>query len=117
GGFRRSSGDVLRCVHESLCFLDVIQVTDYEREILRKLAEMERAECHGQEPPKLKNPQKAKAIQKRGEEPLRQALYRLSGVDLTGIDAIGVETVQVVLSEYGPDLSRFPSEKQCVWHV
>ncbi len=78
---------------------------------------MERAECHGQEPPKLNNPQKAKAIKKRGEEPLRQALYRISGVDLTGIDAIGVGTVQVVLSEYGPDLSRFPTEKQFVSHV
>ena len=41
----------------------------------------------------------------------------MSGVDLTGIDAIGVETVQVVLSEYGPDLSRFPTEKQFVKHV
>ena len=48
---------------------------------------------------------------------MRQALYRMSGVDLTGIDAIGVETVQVVLSEYGPDLSRFPTEKQFVQHV
>ena len=46
---------------------------------------------------------------------MRQALYRMSGVDLTGIDAIGVETVQVVLSEYGPDLSRFPTEKQFVF--
>ena len=35
-------------------------------------------------------------------------------MDLTGIDAIGVETVQVVLSEYGPDLSRYPTEKQFV---
>jgi len=33
---------------------------------------------------------------------MREALFRMSGVDLTGIDAIGVETVQVVLSEYGP---------------
>ena len=32
----------------------------------------------------------------------------MSGVDITQIDAIGVETVEVVLSEYGPDLSRFP---------
>ena len=48
---------------------------------------------------------------------MRQALYRMSGVDLTGIDAIGVETVQVVLSEYGPDLSRVPTEKQFVKHV
>src|SRR5260370_23285130 len=48
---------------------------------------------------------------------MRQGLYRGSGVDLTGIDAIGVETGQVVLSEYGPDLSRFPTEKQFVSHV
>ncbi len=41
----------------------------------------------------------------------------MSGVDLTSIDAIGVETVQVVLSEYGPDLSRFPTEKEFVSHV
>ena len=83
----------------------------------RKLAEMERGECRGQEVPKVKNPQKGKAIQRRGEEPMRQALFRMSGVDLTGIDALGVETVQVVLSEYGPDLSRFPTEKQFVSHV
>jgi hypothetical protein len=37
--------------------------------------------------------------------------------DRTGIDAIGVEIVQVVLSEYGPDLSRFPDEKQFISHV
>ncbi len=43
---------------------------------------------------------------------MREALFRMSGVDLTGIDAIGVGTVQVALSVYGPDLSRFPTEKQ-----
>jgi transposase len=41
----------------------------------------------------------------------------MSGVDLTTIDSIGVETVQVVLSEYGPDLSRFPTEKEFVSHL
>jgi len=98
---------------------DAIQerMAEYEREILRKLGEMEREECRGQAAPAVSNPQKAKAIRKRGEEPMRQALYRMSGVDLTGIDAIGVETVQLVLSEYGPDLSRFPTEKQFVSHV
>src|ERR1019366_4743552 len=74
-------------------------------------------EGRGQERPKLNNPQKAKTIRKRGQDPMRQALYRISGVDLTGIDAIGVETVQVVLSEYGPDLSRFPTEKQFISHI
>ena len=41
----------------------------------------------------------------------------MSGVDVTQIDAIGVEAVEVVLSEYGPDLSRFPSEKEFVSHA
>src|SRR6202162_3511553 len=48
---------------------------------------------------------------------MREALFRMSGVELTAIDAIGVGTVQVVLSEYGPDLSRFPSEKEFVSHT
>ena len=51
-------------------------------------------------------------MKKRGEEAMREALFRMSGVDLTGVDAI-----EVVLSEYGPDLSRFPTEKQFVSHV
>jgi hypothetical protein len=65
---------------------DAIQerITDYEKEILQKLAKMEREECRGQEVPKSKKPQKGRAIQSRGAEPMRQALYRMSGVDLTG---------------------------------
>ena len=86
-------------------------------EILRKLAEMEHEDCRGQQAPKLKNVNKAKAIKARGEETLRQALYRMSGVDATAIDAIGVRTIEVILSEYGPDLSRFPTEKQFVQHA
>ena len=106
-------------LRQALRMYDTIQerIGEYEREILRKLAEMEREENRGQEAPKLSNPRKTQAIKRRGEEPLRQALYRISGVDLTMIDAIGVETVQVVLSEYGPDLSRFPTEKQFVSHL
>ena len=69
---------------------DTIQerIAEYEKETLRKLAEMEREDCRGQEPPKLKNRQKAYAIKKHGEEPMREALYRISGVDLMAIDAI-----------------------------
>jgi transposase len=93
------------------------RIRDYDQELLKKLAALEPEECREQAVPKVKNPQKAQAIRKRGEEPMRQALYRMSGVDLTGIDSIGVSTVEVVLSEYGPDLSRFPTEKQFVSHV
>lgn len=111
--------DHLFSLRQALRMYDAVQeqIADYEREILRKLAEMEREECRGQEPPKPNHPHKAKAIRKRGQEPMRQALYRMSGVDLTAIDAIGVGTVEVVLSEYGPDLSRFATAKQFVSHA
>jgi len=104
---------------QALKMYDAVQerIAAYEQEILRKLGEMEREEQRGQTAPPLNNMNKAKAIKKRGQEPRRQALYRMSGVDITQIDAVAVETVEVPLSEYGPDLSRFPMEKQFVSHV
>ena len=93
------------------------QIGDYQQEILRQLEQMQAEQLRGQKPPKLDNPQKAKAIRKRGEEPMRDALYRISGVDLTALTGIGVETAQVILSEYGGDLSRFPTESEFVQHI
>ena len=93
------------------------RVAAYDQEILRKLGQMEREEQRGKSAPPLNNANKARLIQNRGQEPTRQALYRMSGVDITQIDAIGVETVAVVISEYGPDLSRFPTEKAFVSHA
>jgi transposase len=111
--------DHLFSLQQALKMYDAVEerIAAYEKEILRKLGAMEREEQRGQTAPPLPNANKAKAIKKRGQEPKRQALYRMSGVDITHIDAIGVETVEVVLSEYGPDLSRFPTEKQFVSHV
>jgi transposase len=42
---------------------------------------------------------------------LREELYRISGVDLTGIDSIDVTTAQTVISEIGLDMSRWRTEK------
>jgi transposase len=111
--------DHLFSLQQALKMYEAIQqrIADYEREILRKLAAMPCEDLGDQPPPPVKNPQKAKAIKKRGEEPMREALYRMSGVDLTSIDAIGVGTAQVVVSEYGPDLSRFATEKEFVSHL
>jgi transposase len=78
---------------------------------------MERPDRQGQTAPPLENANKAQKIKKHGQEAKRQALYRMSGVDVTRIDAIGVETVEVMISEYGPDLSRFPTEKQFISHA
>jgi len=106
-------------LQQGLKMYDAVQerIVAYEQEILRRLGEMEADEPPQPTAPPLQNTNKAKAIKKRGQEAKRQALYRMSGVDMTQIDAIGVETVEVVLSEYGSDLSRFPTEQQFVSHV
>jgi transposase len=111
--------DHLFSLQQALKMYDAVQerIAAYEEEILRKLGEMEPEEQRGQTAPPLPNANKAQMIKKRGQEPMRQALYRMSGVDATHIDAIAVETVEVVLSEYGTDLSRFPTEKQFICHV
>ena len=111
--------DHLFSLCQALKMYDAIEerISAYEKEILRKLGEMEQEEQGGKNAPPLKNTNKARMIKKRGQEPKRQALYRMSGVDATQIDAIGVETVEVIISEYGPDLSRFPSEEQFVSHA
>jgi hypothetical protein len=94
------------------------RITAYDEDILRRLAGMQQPEtAGGGTVPPVKNPKKAQAIRKEGQEPMRAALYRMSGVDLTSIDAIGVGTVQVVLSEYGADLSRFEKEQNFVSHL
>lgn len=111
--------DHLFSLRQALKMYDAITETmaAYEREILHQLETMARAESRDDQAPPPSKPGKAKAIKKRGEDPLRQALYRINGVDLTAIDAVGVETVSVVMSEYGPDLTRFPTERQFVSHV
>jgi len=111
--------DHLFSLQQALEMYDAVEerIAAYEKEILRKLGEMEREDQRGQTAPPLNNTNKARAIKQRGQEPRRQALYRMSGVDITQIDALAVETVEVVLSEYGPDLSRFPTEKQFVSHL
>ena len=70
--------DHLFSLGQALKMYEAIQerIEDYERAVLEKLKAMEREECREQEPPELKNKKKAQTILYRGQEPLRQALYR-----------------------------------------
>ena len=43
---------------------------------------------------------------------LRQELYRISGVDLTRIDGISLQTAQKVLFEIGTDVSAWSDERK-----
>ena len=111
--------DHLFSLQQALQMYDAItaRLEAYDQEIQRQLVEMTPVARRDVDPPPPPNPAKAKAMKSRGHDPLRQALYRVSGVDLTTIDALGVETVSIVLSEYGTDLSRFPTEKHFVAHM
>ena len=52
----------------------------------------------------------------RGEFETRQMLANWAGVDLTRIPGLGVSVVMTLLSEIGPDLSRFETVKRfCSW--
>jgi hypothetical protein len=60
------------------------------------------------------NSKKEKHIQSHGDQPLRTALWRFTGVDLTRIDGIRGGAAQVILTEVGPELGAFPSEHHFV---
>jgi len=56
-------------------------------------------------------PLPAKAKGKKIDEALRLGLYLKLGVDLTAVESIGATVALTVLTEVGPDLSRFKTEK------
>lgn len=93
------------------------QIAVYEEEIQRRMQEVTPAGRKDVKAPPLANREKRKTMKKRGQEGKRQALYRVMGVDLTTIDGIGVETVEVIMSEYGTEMSKFPTEGEFVKHV
>lgn len=61
-------------------------------------------------PTQAPNRTKRTRYQRQANDPnfdLRAELYRIAGVDLTDIPGVSTLTAQVVLSEIGPDVSRF----------
>jgi len=56
----------------------------------------------------MRNPHRTRAQQTQWH----QALNQVFGADLTRVPALGIDTVLVLASEIGPDLSCCPS----VWH-
>lgn len=81
------------------------QLTQCEDRIERHMKALESREL------KTDCPAKATANKKPQRFDLSAELRRVVGVDLTAIDGIGPVTAQVVLSEIGADMSRWPTEK------
>jgi transposase len=111
--------DHLFNLREGLKMYDTIseRIEAYEQEIQRRMEELTPAGRQSAEAPPLKNPEKRKAMKRRDQEGKRQALYRMVGADLTTIDGVGVETAEVIISEYGTDISKFPTEAEFVSHL
>ena len=92
-------------------------IREYDSEILTYLARLQPEDTLDTSVPPPQSKSKARSLAKRGQEPLRQALYRFCGFDLTTIDGIGVDTASVIISELGLDFTVFPDESHFVSYL
>jgi transposase len=89
-------------------------IASYDARVLKEMEALAPRERRHQPVARHPNPAKEKAIKSHGEQPTRTTLWRFSGVDLARIDGISTGAAQMLLTEIGPDLSAFPSEKDFV---
>ena len=106
-------------LEQALKMYDSIEerLKEHEAEILRRMEALQCEKAQGQEMPPVRKREKAKSIQRRKQEPARRALFGMTGIDGTAIDGVGVETMEAVISEYGPTLEKFPNEDAFVSHL
>ena len=93
-------------------YQELIQEVDLQvKQMLQRLPSRTAA---GEKPPKG---EKIRRTPWRNEPPqLRSDLYRAFGVDLTEVPGINSLTAQMLLTEIGPNLSRFPTAAAfCSW--
>ncbi len=88
------------------------QIEGCDRKIEEPLGQFESKVDVEQKPlPPFKNRNKKSRRGKKDAFNLREELYRITGVDLTQVDGINVLSAEVILSEVGRDMSKFPTEK------
>jgi transposase len=97
----------LFALKQALAGFDFIgtQLAECDGEIEAQLTRLQR---HAASPGKARQRRRARNAPKFD---LREHLFKLCGVDLTRIDGIDVTTALAVISEVGPDLSRFATVK------
>ena len=106
-------------LHQALNLYDQFckVVSEYDAQILAYINTLQSTVNDDQSAPPPVSKSKARDIAKKGQEPMRQALYQLTGFDLTTIDGIGVDTAAVIISELGFDFSAFPDEGHFVSYL
>jgi transposase len=90
------------------------QMAECDRQLAHYLQQTE-DRSHGAPLPEEKR--RGRLLKKKGNKPqfdLRERLFRLTGTDLTRIDAIDVMTATTVISEAGYDMSKWKTEDHFV---
>ena len=91
------------------------QIAAYDEQTRQELKEVPTKEGLVEEalpPGRLNVCRKRPGMSQQDQLDLREELYRISGVDLTRIDGIGLQTAQKVFFEVGTDVSAWSNEKQ-----
>lgn len=110
GHWREELLFVLRQIH-ALYFIHLQSIRECDQRIEAHLKTLEGKVDLAAQPLPAARPKNR--LPKRKHIPqfdLRRELYRIAGVDLTQIDGLNVQTVQVVISEVGVDMLRWPTE-------
>lgn len=97
----------LFALKQALALFDFIgtQVAECDAELE---AQLQRMQAYDGTPAKGKKRSRARNAPRFN---LRELMFKMCGVDLTRIDGIDVTTALTVISEVGPDMSRFPTVK------
>jgi transposase len=90
------------------------QITEYEEYLVAEMKKLQPPERAHQSVPKHPNKSKERAMRSRGEQTLREEIWRLLGVDLTTIDGISPLAALIIVTEIGCNVSAFPSEKHFI---
>jgi transposase len=100
-------------IYDQLCTV----IANYDTEILNYIKTLQKTDTKDLSAPPPTSKAKARQFVNRGQESMRQALYRMSGFDLTTIDGIGVDTAAVIISELGLDFFSFADESHFVSYL
>jgi hypothetical protein len=85
------------------------QIGECSERIQRELKQWESGDAPGGPLPPAGKLIKVEGLSREEAKTLRAQAYRILGVDLTGVDRINGQFIQVFLSEVGPDLTSFRS--------
>ena len=115
GDYRTEHLFVLRQAHE-LYHTYEAKINACDEQIVRELTALPAKVAPVLPPLPARKAGRRPGLDKMAGVDLRPELHEKFGVDLTGIEGIGVLTGLVLLTEVGPNVSRFRSEKHfCSW--